>query len=243
MAPSPPKPDPTPEPGQRQPDSFERDLIQLKRRLVREATTAIEMIESAMRALKSLDTDLAVEVRRDEEHVDIEEVAIETECLRLMTLRQPFGADFRMLTFCLKVNGDLERVADHASGIAKITRKIAADGSHPAWPTAMLELGERVPVLCHRLVRAVLDENEDAARELVHSDKVIDALDKRLFEEVTALIDSRGCDARTGLMIYRIGRSLERVGDLMANIAEDVVYLTTGEIIRHTKKKQADGAG
>ncbi|MFG0305578.1 MAG: phosphate signaling complex protein PhoU [Phycisphaerales bacterium JB040] len=225
----------------RQPSVFERDLAQLRRRVVREATMTIDMLEMAIRGLWGLDADLAKEVRRGEARIDLEEVAIETECLRLMALRQPFGTDFRTLAFCLKVNEDLERVADHASSIAKITLRMIADGLSPKWPEALVELGERVPVFSHRLLRAVLDVDEAAAREIVSSDKVIDTLDHRLFLELTEGIEDGTWHPESGLLLYRVGRELERVGDLMANIAEDVVYLTTGEIIRHTKNKSAAG--
>ena len=153
-----------------------------------------------------------------------------------MALKQPFGTDFRTLAFCLKVNEDLERVADHASSIAKITLRLIKDGLVPQWPEALVELGERVPVFCHKLLRAVLDVDEAAARELVRSDKVIDSLDHRLFVEITEGIEQGTWKPESGLLCYRVGRELERVGDLMTNIAEDVVYLTTGEIIRHHSK-------
>lgn len=219
---------------------FDRDMALLRRRLMREATTAVDMLEAAIRALWQLDADLAREVRRGEDRLDAEEVEIEAECLRLMTLQQPFGADFRFLAFCLKVNTDIERVADHAASIAKITIKLHKGADLPPWPTALTELGERLPLLCHRLLRAVLDQDEQAAVDLVGSDEVIDALDKRLFHEVQDLLARHPDQAEGALLIYRVGRELERVGDLMCNIAEDVVYLATGHIVRHQKPGRAD---
>lgn len=219
------------------PLTVDRELASLRRRVVLESTTAVDMLEASLRALWMLDTGLAREVRRGEKEVDREEVAIEAECLRLLTLRHPFGTDFRFITFCLKVNGDIERVADHASSIAKITLKLSALEEIPEWPRSLSELGERLPVLCHRLLRAVLDQDEQAARALVVSDKTIDELDKQLFEEIRDLIERRPNFAEAGLLMYRVGRELERVGDLMCNIAEDVVYWATGEIIRHKKPK------
>ena len=219
---------------------FDRDLALLQRRLMREATTAVDMLEASIRALWQLDADTAREVRRGEQRIDAEEVEIEGECLRLLTLQQPFGADFRFLTFCLKVNTDIERVADHAASIAKIILKMSKTGDPPPWPTALTELGERIPVLCHRLLRAVLDQDDDAARALVSSDEVIDELDKRLFKEVQQFLARHPEQAESALLIYRVSRELERVGDLMCNIAEDVVYLSTGQIIRHQKPDRPD---
>lgn len=217
--------------------SFEHRVAFLKRRLIRETAQAIGMLETALDSLWTLDVDTATEVTRHDDTIDSEEVAIEQECFSLLALHHAFARDFRTLAFILKVNADIERVADHACSIAKIVRRMRPPVE---WPTALRDLGERVPLMCHDLMRAVLDIDVEVARELVRSDKVIDNLDKRLFEEVQEMMSklSFSEDARANaLLIYRLGRELERVGDIMANIAEDVVYLATGEIVRHQKKR------
>ncbi len=215
-------------------------VAQLKRRLIREATMSIGMLETSLDALWRMDVDTAREVTRYDDRIDREEVQIEQECLRILTLQHHFAREFRVMTFILKVNTDIERVADHACSIAKIVLKIRPPA--PAWPTALVELGERVPMMCHTLMRAVLDEDVEAARGLVSSDETIDNLDKRLFEEAVDLMarEPTNRDAlANGVLTHRIGRELERVGDLMCNIAEDVVYLATGDIIRHAGKLRA----
>lgn len=221
--------------------SFDRRLVQLKRRLIREATLAIGMLEAALDALWRLDRDAARQVNRDDDRIDREEVAIEQECFNILALHHAFARDFRVLTFILKANADIERVADHACSIAKIVVRIKGD-SPPPWPTALRELGERVPLMCHALMRSVLDEDVEGARALVPADKIIDRLEKQLFSEAVEMMNKE-CSApnviENGMLIYRIGRELERVGDLMTNIAEDVVYLATGEIVRHEEKKKA----
>ncbi|MBK9189105.1 MAG: hypothetical protein IPM33_09130 [Phycisphaerales bacterium] len=217
----------------------DRRIIALKRRLVREATTAIAMLEKAISALWTLDVTAAGEVRREDDRVDSEEVAIEQETLEILALHHPFARDFRALAFIIKVNGDIERSADHACSIAKVTMRIAEHRpgqGPPKWPTSLRELGERVPVICHELVRCVLDEDIEGARRLALADKVIDQLDKRLFAEAIEL--GTGGDANAvalSMHIARVGRELERVGDLQVNIAEELVYLGTGQIVRHQK--------
>ena len=224
----------------------DRRILALKRRLLREATMAVSMLEGALAALWPLDMDAAMNVRLSDDRVDTEEVAIEQETYEILALHHPFARDFRVLTFILRANADFERVADHASSVAKAVKKItearkrAGVTSPVRWPTALQELGQRVPAMCQALVQAVLDENVESARNLVSSDKVIDQLDRRLFEEVMEMVQVGGkteCDIAVGMYIYRVGRELERVGDLMANVAEDVVYLATGEIIRHAKRR------
>lgn len=226
-------------------DSFERRLIGLKRRLVSEAATAINMLESAIDALWTLDREALKEVRRRDDRIDREEVAIEEECFQIMQLQQPVARDFRVLTFVLKVNADLERVADHASGIAKAGLRMQPPP--PQWPTSLVELGQRVPAMCHELLRAVLDEDVEAARRLLQADKTIDGLDKAVFDETVELVSKEQDAIATGLLVYRVGRELERIGDLMTNIAEDLIYLATGDIVRHDyasyglgKKKSQD---
>ena len=235
---------PTPKPGGMNP-SLAREADAVKRRLVDEATAAVSMLEAALAALWELDTEAAAEILKRDERIDREEVAIEETVFRLMALQAPVARDFRLLAFVLKVNSDIERVGDHACSIAKITFKIADQGP-VTWPTALTELGQRVPMACHRLLRALLDEDAAAAKQLVVDDKLIDRLNRPLFDETITLMQSRSDAQALGLLVYRVGRELERVGDLMTNIAEDVVYLATGEIIRHEKKRiraEIEGAG
>lgn len=218
------------------PSHLEVELTELKKRLVSEAVVAVGMLEAAIAALWKLDKTAATEIRQRDNTIDAEEVWIEERCLRLMALHHPFARDFRVLAFILKVNADVERVADHAVSIAKIALRMSREHP-PEWPTPLLELGQRVPMMCHSTLRALLDENAAAAREVVLSDAAIDALDRQLFEEVQGWMRDHPDEPETGLYFTRASRELERVGDLMGNIAEDIVYLATGQIIRHQKRR------
>lgn len=223
--------------------ALERRLLQLKRRLVREARLAVEMLESALRAFLTLDEEAAAQVRKRDDRIDGEEVQIEQQCYEVLTLFHPFARDFRVIAFILKVNQDIERIADHAVSVAKMVKQvrksIGPGAPIPRWPTALVELSQRVPLACHELMRAVLDEDPEAARQLVAGDEVIDQLDRRLFDEIHEMARRDASMIGCSIAIYRVGRELERVGDLMSNVAEDVVYLATGAIIRHGKRRQA----
>jgi len=211
---------------------FSTRMADLKRRLIREATLAIEMLEQSLDILWALDHDRAAELRRDDDRVDLEEIAIEQECREILALYSPVARQFRSITFVLKVNSDLERVADHACSIAKVATRLRGD---VAWPTALRDMGARVPVMCHELLRVILEEDEAGARSLVRGDAIIDGIDHQLFDEITATMVAAGGaeSAANGLLLYRAGRELERVGDLVANIAEEVVFLISGQMIRH----------
>lgn len=209
-------------------------MNELLRRLIDEAKFAVGMVEESLRALWARDRDAAKIVRRRDDRVDVEEVRIEEACLRLMTLHQPVARDLRMLAFILKVNADIERVADHATSIAKSAQRLS-EMDQFEWPTSLQELGERVPMMCHSLLRALLDRDAEAAGRIKQEDKTIDALTRRLFDETVDLMETYPHTQRAGLLVYRAGRELERIGDLMTNIAEDIIYLETGEIVRHEK--------
>jgi phosphate transport system protein len=229
-----------PRPGGAQP-AFVREAGALKRRLVDEATAAVGMLEAALAALWELDTTAAQEILHRDDRIDKEEVAIEGAVFRLMALQSPVARDFRMLAFVLKTNAEVERIGDHACSVAKITLRLAPQGPI-AWPTSLVELGQRVPMACHRCLRALLDEDPDLAKQVVVDDKILDKLNRALFDETVSLMRERPGAEPIGLNIYRVGRELERVGDVVTNIAEDVVYLATGEIIRHEKKRLREQA-
>lgn len=206
----------------------------IRRRLAKQSTLAIGMLEAALDALWALDAEVAEHVRFQDDAIDAEEVAVEEECYRILALTHPVARDLRVVMTMLKVNHDVERVADHACSVAKIAIRLSRLTVVPRFPISLRELGERVPSTCHQLLRALLDEDVAAAEDIVKSDKLLDRLDLNAFDELTTQLEGGSKeDAAAGLLLYRVGRELERVGDLMKNIAQDVVYLATGRIIRH----------
>lgn len=218
--------------------ALDADLAAVRRRMIREAAQAIDILKSAIDSLWELDESTAKRISRIEKEIDKEEVRIEQECYRILALKNPFAADFRLITFILRVNTDIERVADHASSIRKIIARI--DEPAPVWPESLREMGERIPVMCEQLLRAVVNTDAELARSVVKQDRAIDKLDGLAFDEITALIEKDPSMASNYLLIYRVARELERVGDLLGNIAEGVIYLVTGNIVRHTPKKKRD---
>ncbi len=218
--------------------ALDADLAAVRRRMIREAAQAIDILKSAIDSLWDLDESTAKRISRIEKEIDKEEVRIEQECYRILALKNPFAADFRLITFILRVNTDIERVADHASSIRKIIHRI--DEPKPQWPESLREMGERIPLMCEQLLRAVVNTDAELARSVVKQDRAIDKLDGLAFDEITTLVKNDPSMASNYLLIYRVARELERVGDLLGNIAEGVIYLVTGNIVRHTPKKKKD---
>ncbi|MCU0688331.1 MAG: phosphate signaling complex protein PhoU [Phycisphaerales bacterium] len=217
--------------------SIEREIRTLKEMVMAEAATAVGMVEQAAEALIKGDETMArVVISRDDE-IDRDEVHIEEECFRVLALFHPFAKDFRHITMLLKVNSDIERVADHATGISKQVVKLKKLAPVPPLPTPLVELAQRVPMTCHALLTALAQESVEQAREVVVKDKTLDSLEKAVFDECVNLMTHDRNTKAAMLHMHRCARELERVGDLMKNIAEDLIYLQSGNIVRHEAKR------
>jgi len=216
--------------------ALDDDLAKVRRRMIREAAQATDIIKSAIDSLWDLDQSTSKMISKIEKEIDKEEVKIEQECYRILALKNPFAADFRLITFILRVNVYIERVADHATSIRKIIKRF--ESKNPQWPESLREMGERIPVMCELLLRAVVNTDAELARSVVKQDRAIDELDGQAFDEIKALIKQDASNASDYLLIYRIARELERVGDLLGDIAEGIIYLVTGDIVRHTPRKK-----
>lgn len=223
-----------PTPG-RSNTTLHEEVDRLSRRLQSEAVLAVELLEKAVEALRSCNREEALDVRRRDTEIDREEVRIEEECIRLIALQQPVARDLRTIMVIIKANADVERIADHASGIAKAVSYLGDEAS-PKWPTSLIELADRIIPLCHDTVRALGQRDEAGARQIIDGDKSIDRLSRQVVEEVERGIGSGDLSRRAGLLAFRASRDIERIGDLCANICEDILYARTGQIVRHAKR-------
>ncbi len=209
-------------------------LDDLLRRSFRMAGTVEHMLAAGGRAMERADAGLARSIIEQDQAVDEEEVAIETEALRLMTLFQPMGADMRRLCTVLKVNNDLERIADCAVNIAQRVCRVS--------PGVLRELGEDLMEL-HRAVRRMLRDalnalavvDQRAAAGVRSQDARIDGMYARYVRKVIAAAGGRDSGGLSACLdVLAIAKSLERIADHAANIAEDVIYMGSGRIIRHS---------
>jgi phosphate transport system protein len=210
--------------------AFDAELTRLRREFTAHATVCFEALERACEALRTRDTALARRVIEGDDRVDREEVHIEAEVVRLITLYHPVAHDMRLLVTFLKLNYDLERIADHAANVAWLARRIVLRGGQI--PPHVLELADGVVRNARRVFQAFLDQDTVAAHVVVKGDEAVDALDKTVRRDVHDMLVRDG-EVDTALHLFRISRELERVGDHVANMAEDVIFLVTGEIVRH----------
>jgi phosphate transport system protein len=204
----------------------------LRRRSLRMASQVEDLLEEACAVVFEPNEALARRVVARDAEIDREEVAVETEVVRLMALYQPVGIDLRLLCTVLKVNSDLERIADCAVNIAERSRHQAIQ------PLAErnADLKQMCPVvrqILRNAVQAYSTEDTDAARRVLAEDEQIDALYGQIVRSVVAQAPRVAESIAAHLDLLSVAKNLERIADHATNIAEDVVFLSTGEIVRH----------
>jgi phosphate transport system protein len=211
---------------------FQRDMEQIHQRLLAMSGTVERMIDKATRALVQQKPELAVEVIQCDEQVNAAEVLIEEECLKILALHQPVASDLRRIATLMKINAALERIADLACNIAERSQCMQA---HPWFPRPDA-LGDMVEIATG-MVRMSLDSfvqsDSRLARKVIQTDPRLDELNRSVIAELTQLMQQDASQVDPGLHCFSAARHIERIGDQAENIAEDVIYVVDGEIVRH----------
>ncbi len=212
-------------------------LDELRRRSLRMASLVEDVVEEACDAVLEGNETLALRVVSRDEDVDREEVEVESEAVRLLALFQPVGVDLRLLCTILKVNNDLERIADCAVNMAE-----RACHLQPHWVVDQIsEMGQLCPVVRQLLrdaIRAYSSQDEKAANEVLGQDPMVDALYAQIIRGVIARASSSPANMASHLDLLSVAKNLERIADHATNIAEDVIYLCTGSIVRHRMQRR-----
>ena len=212
---------------------FHREVDRLIEDLIAFGEGIEDQMNIAVNALFDRDVKMAKRVIKNDVDLDEIEVDMEVECLKLLALHQPLANDLRQIVSVLKINHDLERVGDHAANIAQ----------------RVLDLDELPTIECPKEIRNMSKQARLMLRmsllSFVESDKMlthgvfemedeIDELNKAIFKKQIKAIKKSPQEAEQRVLLLSVCKQLERVGDLSANIAEDVVYLMSGDIIRHS---------
>ncbi len=216
------------------------DLQNLEKKLLYLGAQVELSVRKAVTALLERKQDLALDVIQGDLAIDRLEVEIEEDCLKILALHQPVANDLRFVAAVLKIDNDLERIGDLAVNISKRAAFLSTAPHFPV-PALMNEMMEE----CMRLLRESLDSfvqgSADAGRRVCREDDIIDDYHKRIWREVLLAMQRDISLVEPGIQMFSVSKSLERIADHATNIAEDVVYMVEGEIIRHAFKLAADG--
>ncbi len=212
---------------------MQRELDKLKKMILSLAAVVEESVQQAVRSLERLDGPLAEQVIANDDQVDQMEVDLEEECLKILALHQPVAADLRFIVSVLKINNDLERICDLAVNIAERTLGVAAEGRVPV-PFDVAHMGQKVQTMLEKALDALVNADLHAARAVFDLDDEVDAIHKRNYQLVKEQIRRKPERIDSLIQYTSVSRHLERIADLATNIAEDIVYMIEGEIVRHT---------
>lgn len=207
-------------------------LTELRTRLARMTAAIQALVEQAVESVFQADARLAQEAIRSDARVDDEEVQVERMAIDLLALHQPAASDLRLVTTIIKVNSDFERIADCAVNVAQRVLPLGRGGAYR--PPADLKLiGSTVVTTLRDTIKAFNLSDAELARQVLRSDDVVDALYHQIVQDMLADMERDGSTAGTNLANIMIAKNLERIADHCTNIAEDVIYVHSGRIIRH----------
>lgn len=220
---------------------FVREMENLHRDILSMCSAVEELIHDAVDGLKHSHSELAKEVSGRDREVDEWDVRIEEDCLKILALYHPVANDLRRVAVVMKITAELERVADLAVSIAERGAAISHYGGFPA-PSRLSEMTREALSMLHDSIDAFVEQNAAAARRVCDRDEHVDHLNSELIEDVVAVMKQRPELIEPGLHLFSVIRHVERVADHATNIAEDVVYLVEGAIIRHPRLHRQPGS-
>jgi phosphate transport system protein len=207
-------------------------LDELKSRLSRMGAVVQQHVEQAVEALVTLDTRLAQHVIEGDNKVDDEEVKVEKGAIDLLALHQPAAGDLRMITTIIKANSDFERIADCAVNIAQRVLPLSQHDGYEV-PEDLKLMANSVIGTLRDTIKAFNLSDEAVARHVLRGDDVVDALYHQIVQDTLTQMESTRQQADIDLANIMIAKNLERIGDHCTNIAEDVIFVRLGRIVRH----------
>jgi phosphate transport system protein len=211
---------------------LEREIEKVKGGLLSLYSLVEEQLQRAAQALQDRDATMARTVERRDLEVDQREVELEEECLKVLALYQPVASDLRFVVSVLKMNSDLERIGDLAVNIAKKALAFCSRSSTEI-PFDVVGMWQRTQSMLRDSLDALVNLDASLANNVRARDSEVDRMKREIRRKAEELMQSNAESLPTVLTLLAVSRNLERVADHATNIAEDVIYMVEGRIIRH----------
>ncbi len=211
-----------------------KEIKKTEKRILALSALAEEAVRNAVSSFTDKDEMLAKKVVANDEQIDAQEIDVEEECLKILALHQPVAIDLRFIVAVLKINSDLERVGDHAVSIAKRALLITqlTDANSPA-PFSFDKMIDLATSLLKRSIDALINHDSDLAYSILEQDKVVTDTKRALYKSYIEITKENPSQLEVNSAYMFVSRSLERIAEHAMNIAEDVIYMIKGEIVRH----------
>ena len=210
------------------------ELESLRKELFKMKTQTVESLVGAIKAVKNKDLELANKIIENDTVVNKLELKVDNQILSILALQQPVAIDFRFLTAALKINNDLERVADKSVKIAKTVEYLINYNIDKAQMDHLIKMADFSINMIKNAFDCFMNKKADKAKKIIEADIELDRMNDTAINDVLSLMEKDNYKtAEFGLNLYKVATSLERVGDLATNISEDVIYYACGKTVRH----------
>ena len=210
---------------------LQREIEKIKKQLLSLGAMVEDRLHQSMVAIKSGDLELAQTIIDTDFQIDEREIEVEEECLKILALYQPVATDLRFLVAVIKINNDLERIADYAANIAKRYKISSRDPNKFKYDyTAM---ADQTAKMLRISLDALVRMDVDMAYMVMDMDKDVNIMRNEAYDSMKKDVQTHPEMVGEIINMYLISRHLERIGDHTTNIGEEVIYLIEGEIVRH----------
>ena len=216
---------------------LEKALKGLKDKVQKLSEVVEKSLRMALQSVHTRDAELGKQVVELDKTIDTMEIEVEEECLKILALHQPVAIDLRFLVAVLKLNNDLERIGDLAVNIAERTIYELSQQKEKELPFDFREMGEKTLSMVKRSLQALMEQDTELARQVCRDDQEVDNLHKEMYQKVKQVIQDDPNKFDLLLPLLSVSRQLERIADHATNIAEDVIYMMEGKIVRHKSWK------
>jgi len=211
---------------------LQKEIEKLKKLILTLTAIVEENLDKAVISLVTRDLALARKIIQGDYVVDEMEVEIEEEGLKILALHQPVAIDLRFIVAVLRINSDLERIGDLAVNLAERASFISSNPRLQV-PIDLSKMSQKAQEMLKLAIDALINMDADTAMRVIDMDDIVDEMNRKMFEVIYKRI--REVPHKAEVLIHHLSatRHLERVADHATNIAEDVIYMITGEIVRH----------
>jgi len=213
---------------------LQKELLALRRQVLTMGASVESRVADAIDALIKGDLNEARHVRTGDDEIDAMDIDIEKECLRILALTQPVAGDLRFIFAVIRINSDLERIADSAKSIAKRVIALLEDGNSIEIPAALSQMARSAHNMLSDALAALSNQDAGLCNHIRRADQQVDDLLKEMFAWAQSEIPQNVAITSAAIDLLSIARKLERIADMATNIAEDVIFIVEGEIVRHT---------
>jgi len=214
---------------------LQRDLDKLKKEMLKLGNMVEVSINNAILALNNREKTYVREVFANEELINEMEVKVEEDCLKILALHQPVAVDLRFIVVALKVNNDLERMGDIAKNIAKRASELMEVDPIPELNKLIQGLPELIRTMVSNSLDALVKLDDQLAREIIEMDDKVDDINKEMYVAIKKAVRENPGLSDAAINLLSTSRYMERIGDLTTNIAEDVIFMVEGKVIRHAE--------